>query len=358
MKRFKALSRDRAAMTSVVVVALIAVGSTGAVAADLVTSKDIKNRTIRMVDLNNKIRAKLNKRAQRGPQGPAGPQGAPGAQGATGPAGADGATGPAGADGATGPAGADGATGPTGPTGDTGATGPTGPAGTDGTATYANPEWGQIDRNTIGSPTAVLRGGPYVGNTQAPPFGVGSLSLTVNGQPRTPSATEAEAATFGNESDFAGDAFGDITEVGFHVYTTGENNAKGNPNMPTIKFEIDPNLDSTPSNFSTVTFQPANTPSNQWSGYIDGATYPASPTGTGWFMSGAAGTATGCVIADPCTFTELQDALDDGAPDTTIYSVAVGKGRDYSWAGAVDGLRINQTIYDFEPFGVIETAAP
>jgi hypothetical protein len=35
-----------------------------------------------------------------------------------------------------------------------------------------------------------------------------------------------------------------------------------------------------------------------------------------------------------------------------IISVAVGKGRDYAWQGAVDGLRINSTIYDFEPLGV------
>ena len=34
-----------------------------------------------------------------------------------------------------------------------------------------------------------------------------------------------------------------------------------------------------------------------------------------------------------------------------IYSVAVAKGRDFAWQGAVDGLRINGTIYDFEPLG-------
>ena len=46
-----------------------------------------------------------------------------------------------------------------------------------------------------------------------------------------------------------------------------------------------------------------------------------------------------------------------GSPDATpatIYTVAVTKGRDNSFVGAVDGLRLNDTIYDFEPFGVEE----
>jgi hypothetical protein len=37
---------------------------------------------------------------------------------------------------------------------------------------------------------------------------------------------------------------------------------------------------------------------------------------------------------------------EDAAP--TIDTVVVGKGRDYMWIGAVDGLRINQNVYDFE----------
>ncbi|WP_282190293.1 hypothetical protein HEP84_55815 [Streptomyces sp. RLB1-33] len=36
----------------------------------------------------------------------------------------------------------------------------------------------------------------------------------------------------------------------------------------------------------------------------------------------------------------------------TIHSAAVGKGRDHLWTGAVDGLRINKYVYDFEADGV------
>ena len=32
--------------------------------------------------------------------------------------------------------------------------------------------------------------------------------------------------------------------------------------------------------------------------------------------------------------------------------MAIGKGRDYAFSGAVDALRINDDVFDFEPFGV------
>ena len=48
--------------------------------------------------------------------------------------------------------------------------------------------------------------------------------------------------------------------------------------------------------------------------------------------------------------------LDDGGDGATIFSVSVTKGRDWRWAGAVDGLRVNDKVYDFEPFGVREVA--
>jgi hypothetical protein len=188
------------------------------------------------------------------------------------------------------------------------------------------------------------------------------LSLTVDGEPRFsgtsgPGGTDQrEQATFGNEVDFVGDPFSAITEIGFHVYTTAENNARGNPNMPNIKIEIDPNLSATPTNFSTLTFQPENSAAG-WSGYINAATAPTSGNGQGWYLSTAAGVATGCTIATPCTFTQVKTALADGGDAATIYTIGIGKGRDFAWEGAVDGLRVNGTIYDFEPFGVIERAA-
>ena len=53
----------------------------------------------------------------------------------------------------------------------------------------------------------------------------------------------------------------------------------------------------------------------------------------------------------------LAAAQADSSP-ATIYTVAVAKGRDNAWVGAVDNLRINDTIYNFEPYGVQEINAP
>lgn len=303
--------------------------------ANSITSPKIKNGTLKTKDLSSSTVNAL--KGQTGPAGPAGPKGDTGAAGPAGPAGADGD---------------DGAVGPAGPTGPQGPTGPSTPA------TYTNPEWSVIDRNTQGSPVAALQGGPYVGAAanQKPPFGVGSLGMSVDGVPRTPDANTAEAANFGNQVDFAGIDFGTVNELGFHVFQTGENNQKGNPNMPTIKMELDPNLAANPaSNFTTMTFVPPNSPTNVWSGYINAATATASPSGTGFFLSGAAGTTTGCLISSPCTLTQLKTALNDGNDPATILTFSVGHGRDFAWSGAVDGLRLNGTVYDFEPFGVQET---
>ena len=292
----------------VAVICALVVGATGAVAAQLITGKDIKNNTIAAKDLKKKLRNKIGQSGTAGSPGQTGPQG------------------------------------------------PEGPAGPAAQATYTNPQWGVMDRNTQGSPQVDLRGGPFAGITQEPPFGDGSLGLSVEGDASRPDGQRRRAGDL-REVDFVGDTVASIDELGFQVYTTGENNGRGNPNMPLIKIEIDPNLSSTASGFSTLTFQPSNTTANQWSPYIDATTAPASAAGNGLFLSGAAGTSTGCALATPCTFAQLQTALNDGGDAATIFTVAVGKGRDFAWSGAVDGLRVNNTIYDFEPFGVVETPA-
>ena len=75
-----------------------------------------------------------------------------------------------------------------------------------------------------------------------------------------------------------------------------------------------------------------------------------------WGLTGAALANGECGINGPrCTFEELIDFLDDGAPDAAILTVQVGKGRDFAFSGAVDSLVINSEKFDFEPFGVITT---
>jgi hypothetical protein len=370
---------------ALVAVCLLVAGATGAVAKQLIDGHDIMNNSIQGKKLSKKLRGKINTAGtagapgQQGAQGPQGPKGetgdtgdtgatgAQGAQGAQGPQGAKGDTGNTGPQGPKGDTGNTGAQGPQGPKGDTGSQGPQGiqgPAGPATAATFSNPNWGQIDRNTLGSPEVELRPGPSVGASVRPPFGQGSLGLTLAGSSPVgsePSVTSqnSDQASFGNEVDFAGNPFLGINQLGFYVYTTGENNARGNPNMPAIKIEIDPNMEppASGSNFSTVTFTPQNTAANTWSSYIDATTAPANAAGYGFTMTGGASAdppnGTGCKLATPCTFTQLMAALNDGGQAPVIGSVAVGKGRDFAWSGAVDGLRVNNQIFDFEPLGVI-----
>jgi hypothetical protein len=213
--------------------------------------------------------------------------------------------------------------------------------------------WGLITRNTIGSPVAALRNGPFgsfgvPGPSARPPYGTGSLGIEV-ADASTSLAPYREQVSFGNEVDFYGDRVLELNQVGFHVFQTSENISYGGMrNLPNIRFEINPNLTAAPAaTYSSMNWNPGPSPVvNEWSPYLD-----ATTTGT-WFLSGNAGTVTGCTVSNQCTFQQLKTALNDGGPAPTIYTAAVSKGRDFMWIGAVDGLRINRNIYDFEADGV------
>lgn len=85
--------------SSALVVALVALfvslGGTATAAGLLITSRQIKDRTIQVVDISPRALATLKSRARvegpPGPPGPQGPQGNPGPPGAPGPAGVPGA---------------------------------------------------------------------------------------------------------------------------------------------------------------------------------------------------------------------------------------------------------------------------
>ncbi|MFC8278046.1 hypothetical protein ACFUJR_37060 [Streptomyces sp. NPDC057271] len=207
-----------------------------------------------------------------------------------------------------------------------------------------------IARNTIGSPVAELRNGPFgsfgvTGSAARPPLGRGSLGIAV-ADGSTSLSPASEKVDFGNEVDFYGDPVQGLRRLGFHVFQTGENVSYGGAeNMPNIRFEIDPNLSALPAdNYSTMVWVPDASPvTNRWSGFID-----ATSTGY-WYLTG---NETICTPAAECTLEELKTSLNDGGLGATVYTAAVGKGRDHMWIGAVDGLRINQNVYDFETNGV------
>jgi len=277
--------------------ALIAVGGVGtATAAKLITGQQIKDGSITSRDLS----ASLNKSLTRVPAGAA--------------------------------AGAAGAQGPQGPQGERGPRGEQGPQGPAGAAAYVGPHWSVVDRNVIGNGDSELRAGPL-----APPYGVGSLGL------RTGAATDK--AAFGNELDFAGKAL--PTTVGYSLYTTGENAALAADNLPNISFEIDPTgPSSTGPNYSSLVYNPTAVPANTW-------TAQDATSAARWWLTGAAGTSTGCTLAHYCTLAQVRAAL----PDATLLTVTISKGRDRAFSGAVDGLRVDGQVFDFEPFGVSTLAA-
>lgn len=316
-------SRTSAVAVGALVLAVSGVG--GAVAAGQITSDDIQNGTILNKDIAvgtikmNRLAPGVQEKIENGgEQGPAGPAGPAGADGENGTDGTDGAQGPAG------PAGANGQPGPQGPAG------PAGPQGPSGSAEYSGEFWSIVHRNVIGNGDADLQAGPVDA-----PFGEGSLMF------RTGSS--ADKASFGNEVEFVGDPLSEIEVVEYSTYTTGENNARYAENNIGVNFEVDPSGTgvNTAPNYTSLVYVPEAKPSNQWSRHD-------ASSASRWFYTGSAGTLSGCTQADYCTLDEAKAAF----PNADLLTVQLTKGRDYAFSGAADGLTINDTTFDFEPFGV------
>src|SRR3954465_14665861 len=180
---------------------LVLGGAGGAVAAGQITGQDIKDDSIYSRDIHDGTLHSwdFSRQAMRSLKGARGPQGAQGPQGPQGPA------------------------GPKGEPGDA--------------AKYDGPNWSIIDRNTIGNGGAYLRSGPsYVAppvGAVRPPRGVGSLGLRPG--------SGRDKADFGDQVDFAGHNLSDLQTLKYSIFTTGENNAAGPGNLPSLTFEIDPN---------------------------------------------------------------------------------------------------------------------
>lgn len=211
----------------------------------------------------------------------------------------------------------------------------------------ASSHWGVIYRNTIGGPNAGLRSGPYgrsvINSGPAhipPPYGLGSLGIIVG--------SGADKIAFGNETDFAGLPLRRINVLKYWIYA-GADSLVGVA-LPIITIEADPRLGAltfTSLNYSPDTSVPPSTPTvrvpNLWQ------QYDANASGSSWFATGATGTAIGCTIVVRCSFNVLKSRL----PNAVVsLSLGISKGRDTAFAGAVDGLQVNNTVYDFERNGV------
>ncbi|WP_344884688.1 hypothetical protein [Nonomuraea antimicrobica] len=206
--------------------------------------------------------------------------------------------------------------------------------------------WGIIGRNTLGGPNAVLREGPYgrtgtaFAATEAPPYGQGSLGVIVG--------SGNDKIAFGNETIFADDRLSSIGTLRYWVFA-GVDSLAG-VSLPTITIEADPNVGTAEytslvyvPDSSTSPSAPATRTPNVWQ------QYDASATGSRWYATGATGPAIGCTQATPCSFADLKTRL----PNAVVsLSLGFSKGRDNPFVGAVDGLQVNNRVFDFEFSGV------
>jgi hypothetical protein len=203
-----------------------------------------------------------------------------------------------------------------------------------GRTKYEGPNWSIIDRNVIGNGDSYLRSGPGT-----PPVGMGSLGL------RTGSSSDK--AVFGDQSDFYGETLASLSTLKYSVFATGEDLGASPINLPNLQFEVNPHLSGSGGTYSTLIFVPTagSASPNAWS-ELDASTAKQ------WYLTGngpeGAGTTTGCNDANYCTLAQVKAA----APDATLLTAQISKGRDWAFSGAVDKLVINDTTYDFEPFGV------
>ncbi|WP_157963955.1 hypothetical protein [Actinocorallia populi] len=205
--------------------------------------------------------------------------------------------------------------------------------------------WGVIGRNSSGSPVAELRMGPY-GRTfleypalQPPPYGQGSLGLTVDG---------GEKVAYGNETDFAGTRLRRIRSVKYWIFT-GVDYGIGTV-LPSFSMEVDPGLPGL--SYTTLVYLPDKSVSpsrpptqlrHAWQ------KYDATAPGNRWGSSRPLPGVTGCTLASPCSFKDIKEKM----PDAVVsLSVAIQKGTDDAFRGAVDGLQINDVLFDFERSGV------
>ncbi|WP_326823060.1 hypothetical protein [Streptosporangium sp. NBC_01756] len=156
--------------------------------------------------------------------------------------------------------------------------------------------------------------------------------------------------TFGNETDFAELSISDLITLKYWAFAGTK--SPGEVSVPGLNIEVDPNVGS--ADYATLIYLPGTSTSpsapdprlpNAWQ------QYDASAVGSKWYATGATGILINCTLASPCSFDQLKAAL----PDAVI-TLSLGFRMDTAFIGAIDGLQVNNTIYDFGPLGARKTA--
>ena len=119
--------------------------------------------------------------------------------------------------------------------------------------------------------------------------------------------------------------------------------------MPGITFEMDPNVASIDTNYTWLVWFPPQGKPGEWSPYLDGTKEGL------WGFTSSKFTSSTCWSNGNklCTLAEVMAVLDNDDTPPELITFAVTKGRDFAFAGAVDDLRLNGRVADFEEGGVI-----
>ncbi|WP_239514588.1 hypothetical protein [Streptosporangium sp. 'caverna'] len=156
--------------------------------------------------------------------------------------------------------------------------------------------------------------------------------------------------TFGNETDFAELSISDLTTLKYWAFAG--TNSPDEVSVPRLSIEVDPNVGS--ASYATLIYLPDTSVSpsapsprlpNTWQ------QYDTSAAGNQWYATGATGVLINCTLASPCSFDDLKTAM----PNAVI-TLSLGFSMDTAFIGAIDGLQVNNTIYDFGPLGARKIA--
>lgn len=203
----------------------------------------------------------------------------------------------------------------------------------------ADPNWGVIDRNVIGNGDAYLRFGP-TGVTSAgpvvPPAGVGSLGI------RTGSGSDKTA--FGDQKSLVGQSLSTISNPKYSVYASGEDLTTSPTNLPSLEFETFTAGGTT--GYSTLVYVPTpDTSPGAWM-VQDGS------TAAQWYYTGAPGTVSGCNQTTYCTFARAKAAFPSAT--LLSVEISKGRDNAFSGAVDKLQYDVSGTpkTYDFEPDGV------
>ena len=210
-----------------------------------------------------------------------------------------------------------------------------------GAIAFPNSLWSTQFRNQTGAAES---------NLQTGPGGAGQLN---DGTLRLFTSTPTDVAAFGDSFEFAGVRLDQITDVQYSTY-----NPEATPQFrPSLRIEINPHLvdDDTfggATEFTTLIHEPGP-------GTTGWVTYADALADDAWRLTGEEGDVTGCNTVTACTFAEVLDALEaSGDPDTAAPAISTGiyfgLGAEPSapTEAAVDRFVLNNYLFDFEPMGV------